>query len=288
MGGNKARKLEFVLADAQIKGADVLITTGSSQSNFALQMAAAGRKLGMDSILVLFKGQHPEVQGNHLLNKILGAEVRIVEGNVADLYTSIIDAMNELADELRKKGRNPYIIPAGATTPLGTIGWVAAAQEVSQQINQLGIGADYLFVPSGGGSIHVGLILGNKYNKIPLKVAGATIAFSKEECVRRFIKLGNDTAELIKWGVRITEDDLVIYDDYLGDGYGIPTKECIEAIRMVARTEGFFLDPVYTGKTMAGLIDLVRKGVFTSKDTVIFWHTGGNSALFAYHGEMLS
>lgn len=286
MGGNKARKLEFVLADARAKGVDVLITTGSSQSNSALQVAAAGHKLGMYTMLVLFKGEHPEVQGNLLLDKILGAEVRIIDVSLAEM-DKIYEVMEQLARELRNKGHNPYIVPPGVDIPLGSFGYMMAAQEISQQLNQLGITADYLFVASGGGGTHVGLVLGTKYYRIPLKVVGCCEAYPKQECQSRYAEMFNSAAKMLGWDVTVNPDEFVIFDDYLGDGYGIPTKECIEAIKLVARTEGIFLDPVYTGKVMAGLIDLSRKGKFTSKDTVIFVHTGGIPVLFAYHKEIL-
>jgi len=287
MGGNKARKLEFVLADAKIKGADVLITTGSSQSNFALQMTAAGCKLGMESILVLFQGQHPEVQGNHLLDKLLGAEVRIMETTFAE-FGKIREAMNQLATELRSEGRHPYIIPAGADFPLGTVGYVIAAQEIAQQLNQLGTAAEYLFVAAGGGGTHSGLVLGAKYYHLPIKVIGSSVAAARETCQRTFAELGNNTSQLLELGVTIDPDEIMIYDNYIGDGYGIPTKDCIEAIKLVARTEAIFLDPVYTGKAMAALIDLIRQGRFTADETVVFIHTGGNAALFAYDKELIS
>ncbi len=287
MGGNKARKLEFVMADAKAKGADVLITTGSSQSNFAMQMTAAGCKLGMESILVLFKGQHPEVQGNLLLDKLLGAEVRIMDVTLDEIH-KISEAMDQLADELRQKGRNPYVIPVGADMPLGTAGYVLAAQEISQQLNQLGLTADYVFATSGGGGTHGGLALGAKYYKLPFKVVGSSVAYPKEKCQRMFAELCNDTSKMLGLGVTMSPDEFIVYDDYVGEGYAIPTKACIEAIKLLAKTEAIFLDPVYTGKTMAALIDLIRKGRFTANDTVVFVHTGGTTALFVYAKELMA
>lgn len=287
MGGNKARKLEFILADAKAKGADVLIATGSSQSNFAMQAATAGRKLGMDAILVLFKGPHPEMQGNLLLDKVLDAEVRIMDVTLSE-RDKIYKAMDQLADELRKKGRNPYVIPSGGSTPLGIIGYVIAAQEISQQLNQLSITADYLFVTSGGGGTHGGLALGVKHYKIPLKVIGSSVSYTKEECQSKLAELCNSGAKTLGWNVTMSPDEFTVFDDYVGEGYAIPTKACIEAIKLVAKTEGIFLDPVYTGKTMAALIDLVHKGRFTSKDVIVFVHTGGMPALFAYNKELMA
>jgi len=285
MGGNKARKLEFILADAKAKGADILITTGAAQSNFAMQMAAAGRRLGMHTILVLFKGQHPEVQGNLLLDKILDAEVRMIDVPLTEL-DKIYETMKQLADELRKKGHNPYLVPPGGDMPLGAVGYVIAASEIYRQLTDLGLTANYLVVANGFGGTQAGLALGAKYYKLPFTVVGCSVALAKEECRRLSVELCNNTAKLLGWGVTISPDELTVFDDYVGEGYGIPGKACIDAIKLVANTEGIFLDPVYTGKAMAGLIDLIHKGRFTSSDSVVFVHTGGTPALFAYSKEV--
>jgi D-cysteine desulfhydrase family pyridoxal phosphate-dependent enzyme len=285
MGGNKARKLEFILADAKAKGVDILITTGAAQSNFAMQMAAAGRKLGMRTILVLFKGQHPEVQGNLLLDQLLDAEVRIMDVTLTEL-NKISEAMEQLADELRKKGRNPYVVPPGGDMPLGTVGYVIAAREISRQLTDLGLTANYLVVANGGGGTQAGLALGAKYYKLPFRVIGCSVALAKEVCQYLCAELCNNTAKMLGLGITMSLDEFTVFDDYIGDGYGIPGKACTDAIRLVAKTEGIFLDPVYTGKAMAGLLDLIHKGKFASSDTVIFIHTGGLPALFAYSEEV--
>jgi len=285
MGGNKARKLEFILADAKAKGADVLITTGAAQSNFAMQMAAAGRKLGMHTVLVLFKGQHPEVQGNLLLDQLLGAEVRIMDVGLTEL-NKIYEAMKQVADELGRKGHNPYLVPPGGDMPLGTVGYVVAAREIYRQLTDLGLTANYLVVANGVGGTQAGLALGAKYYKLPFTVIGCSVALTKDECRYLCAELCNNAAKLLGWGITMSPEDLTVFDDYVGEGYGIPGKACIDAIELVANTEGIFLDPVYTGKAMAGLIDLIRKGRLTSNDSVVFVHTGGVPALFAYSKEI--
>lgn len=288
LGGNKCRKLEYVLADAQQRGIDTLITTGSSQSNHALQTAAAGRKLGMGTYLVLVKGVHVETQGNLLLHNILNSEVDILDvADPSEMFTTLPEKMNELADELRSKGRNPLVIPAGAEVPLGTAGWVNAAEEIGQQLKEQKIDAQYAVLALGGGGTQAGLVLGFKQLKLPLDVVGISVLHKKKsKAIDAVVTPVNETAKLLALDVAVTPDEVTVYDDYIGQGYGIITDDCIEAIRLVAQTEGIFLDPVYTGKAMAGLIDLIHKGRFTPKDTVVFVHTGGLPAVFAYHQEL--
>ncbi|MBA7602526.1 L-cysteate sulfo-lyase [subsurface metagenome] len=288
LGGNKCRKLEYVLADAQQRGIDTLITTGSSQSNHALQTAAAGRKLGMETYLVLVKGVHVETQGNLLLHNILNSAVNIFDvADPGEMFTTMLKKMNELADELRSKGRNPLVIPAGAEVPLGTAGWVNAAEEIGQQLKEQKIDAQYVVLALGGGSTQAGLVLGFKQLKLPLDVVGISVLYKKKsKAIDEVVTLVNEAAKLLALDVAVTPDEVTVYDDYIGQGYGIITDDCIEAIRLVAQAEGIFLDPVYTGKAMAGLIDLIRKGQFTPKDTVVFVHTGGMPAVFAYHQEL--
>jgi L-cysteate sulfo-lyase len=287
LGGNKCRKLEYVLADAQERGFDTLITSGSSQSNFALQMAAAARKLGMEPYLVLVKGVHVETQGNLLLHNILNSTVTILEvSDPSEMFTTMPKKMNELADELRSKGRNPLVIPAGAEAPLGTAGWVNAVEEIGQQLKDKKIDIQYVVLANGGGGTQAGLVLGFRQLNIPLPVIGISVLNKRTEAIEVVVGHVNEAAALLNLDAAITPDEVTVYDDYIGEGYGIPTKECIEAIRLVARTEAIYLDPVYTGKAMSGLIDLVNKGHFAKKDTVLFIHTGGVAADFAYSEEL--
>lgn len=287
LGGNKCRKLEYVLADAQQRGIDTLITSGSSQSNHALQTAAAGRKLGMETYLLLVKGVHVETQGNLLLQNILNSAVNIFDvADPSEMFTTMLKKMNELADELRSKGRNPLVIPAGADVPLGIVGWVNAAEEIGQQLKEQKIDVQYVVLAHSRGGTQAGLVLGFKQLKLPLDVVGISVMYKKGKAIDEVVTMVNETAKLLALDVAVTPDEVTVYDDYIGQGYGIITDDCIEAIRLVAQTEGIFLDPVYTGKVMAGLIDLIRKGQFTPKDTVVFVHTGGLPAVFAYHQEL--
>jgi D-cysteine desulfhydrase len=170
--------------------------------------------------------------------------------------------------------------------PLGTVGYVVAAQEIAQQLTDLGLTANYLVVANGGGSTQAGLASGAKYCKLPLRVIGFSAAFTKEDCQNLCPGLCNNTAKLLGLGITISLDDFTVFDDYIGDGYGIPSKACTDAIKLVAKTEGILLDPVYTGEAMAGLMDLIHKGKFSSGDTVIFIHTGRVPALYAYSEEV--
>ncbi len=283
LGGNKARKLEFVMADAKQKGADVIITTGGTQSNHASQTAAAARKLGMEPILILWRGVHAETQGNLLLNSLLDAEVQIIDDR-----SLVPKTMDDLAADLRSKGRNPYVIPTGASNPLGAVGYVNAASEICEQLKEQGLTAQYLFDAVGSFGTIAGLIVGARYFQAPFQVIGVSVARKKEELADRTANLANETAQLLEMNLTFTPDEITIYDEYVGKGYGIPTPQGIEAIRLVAQTEGIILDPVYTGKAMSGLIDLVRQGRFTPKDTIIFVHTGGAPSIFAYAKELLA
>ena len=287
LGGNKCRKLEFVMADAKLKEIDTVITTGSSQSNFALQMATAARKLDMEAYLVLFKGVHAETQGNLLLHDILDSKVRIIEVDLPELLGgTIMVKMNALADELSQQGRHPLVIPAGAHTPIGTTGWVNAADEIWQQLQAQNIDAQYIVVTTGSSGTQAGLEVGVKYLGLPLKVIGISIFNQKANAINEVVNMANETAKFLNLDLTFTPDEITVYDDYIGEGYGIITDGCIQAIRLVAQTEGIFLDPVYTGKAMAGFIDLIHKGQFTAKDSVVFIHSGGIPALFAYDKEI--
>jgi len=287
LGGNKCRKLEYLLADAKQRGVDTLITSGSSQSNFALQMAAAARKMGMEPHLVLIKGVHAEMQGNLLLANILNSAINILDvTDPAEMFTTVYERMNELADELRSQGHKPLVIPAGALNCLGTAGWVDGAEEISKQLEEQKISVQYVVIANGTGGTQAGLVLGFKYLKLPMTVLGISVLNKKTEAWNTVVTQAEETAKLLGLDVAIAPADVAVYDDYLGQGYGIPTKKCIDAIKLVAQTEAIFLDPIYTGKAMAGLIDLVNRGYLTKNDTVLFIHTGGVAADFAYKAEL--
>lgn len=287
LGGNKCRKLEYILGDARQKGIDTLITSGSSQSNFALQMAAAARRLGMEPYLILVRGVHNETQGNLLLHSILKVKVSILDAaDPAEMFTTMPQRMEELAGELRSRGRSPLVIPAGGATPLGTAGWVSAASEINQQLRERKIAVRYVVLANGSGSTQAGLALGFKHLGLPITVVGISVLHKKTQAVDSVVTQVNETAGLLDLDINTIPQEITLFDDYIGQGYGVPTEECIAAIKLVAQAEGIFLDPVYTGKAMAGLIDLVNQGYFTRKDTVLFIHTGGVAADFAYSKEL--
>jgi len=291
MGGNKCRKLEFIMGFAKEQGYDAVVSTASSQSNFCLQIAAAARKLGMKPGFVLLKGVHIETQGNLLLQNILDSEVEILEfSDMTQLGGPLVtEKMEAAAERLRSKDYKPLIIKHNLpeiTAIVGTVGWVNAADELIQQLKGNNLKADYVVLANGGGGTQAGLALGSKYLKADYKVVGVSVFNKKEQAEPATIAQANATAEYLGLNVLIDRDDVAVYDEYIGEGYGIPTKECVDAIRLVAQTEGIFLDPVYTGKAMAGLIDLVKKGRFKPSDSVVFIHTGGIPALFAYREEI--
>jgi L-cysteate sulfo-lyase len=294
LGGNKCRRLEFILAEAKRQGADAVISTAGSQSNYCVQVAAAARRLDMKASFVLVSGIHNEPQGNLLLQTILGSDVEILELTELDeIFVkggAVAQSMERVADDLRAKGYNPFIIRHDIPDPsaiLSPVGWVNAADELLTQLRDQNIEAQYVVVANSGGVTQAGLVLGLRYLKANYEVIGISNLRNKDAAAAAVTGHINALSDLLSLGVKVTSDELEIYDSYIGEGYGIPTKECIDAIRLVAQTEGIVLDPVYTAKAMAGLIDLIKEGRFKSTDTIIFIHTGGIPALFAYHKEIV-
>jgi len=277
-GGNKVRKLEFLMGEALARKADTVITTGGVQSNHARQTAAAAAKLNLKSILVL-RGEEPNLyKGNLLLDTILGAEVRFVQTSNSQETDRIA---YQIASQIEEDGGIAYVIPTGGSVPTGCLAYAAAALEIVTQIKEKGIEIDYAVVANGSGGTQAGLTLGFKALHSGIKVIGISVSQAKQELKRRILQLGNQTAEKLGIDTALDEEDVVVYDEYVGQGYAIPTRECVEAIKLLSRTEGLFLDPVYTGKAMAGLTDLIRKGVLRKGENVLFMHTGGTPALFA-------
>lgn len=291
LGGNKCRKLEFILAEAKRQGADAVISTASSQSNFCLQLAAAGRKLGMKPSFVLVKGLHVETQGNLLLHDILDSDVEILEiSNIEDIFSGVVsERMDGVADDLRAKGYKPFIMRhtlPDISAILGIVGWVDAADELVTQLKEQNIEAHYVVLANGGGGTQAGLFLGSKYLEAGYQVIGISVLRNRDDAIPAVVAQAEAASDYLSLDIAVKSDEVEVNDSYIGKGYGIPTKESVDAIRLVAQTEGIFLDPVYTGKAMAGLIDLVKKGCFKSMETVVFIHTGGIPALFAYHEEI--
>ncbi|WP_342514526.1 D-cysteine desulfhydrase [Sporosarcina sp. FSL K6-1522] len=281
-GGNKTRKLEFLLADAIAKGADTIVTCGALQSNHCRLTLAAAVKEGLKCQLVLEEGvetpYNADANGNNLLYKLLGAEEIKVVKHGAD----VIAEMHALGEELVAAGRKPYLIPIGGSNVLGSVGYVACAQEILQQTYDSGLVIDHVVVASGSGGTQAGLIVGFEGSSAPIKVSGINVSRPNETQVPNIERLVKQTAEFLQVTADCS-DSVHCYDGYVGGGYTIPTAGMIEAVQMLARTEGILLDAVYTGKVMAGLIDLVRNGTFTKDDNVLFVHTGGSPSLYANH-----
>jgi len=281
-GGNKTRKLEHLMADALAQGADTVVTLGAAQSNHARQTAAAAAKLGLKALLLL-RGEEPPLRnGNLLLDDLLGAEVRWM-GPQRRLPPERIAGVLE---ELKQAGQKPYLVPYGGSNEVGVLGYIQAMRELLDQLEEKGKKADYMVSASSSGGTQVGLVLGAKIYGYEGKIMGISVDLKKGALLNRLIDLAQVTAA--RWGFDLSlgRDDFIVYDDYLGEGYGLLGPPEVEAIRLLARTEGILLDPVYTGRAMAGLIDLIRRGTFRPDEVVIFWHTGGTPALFAYAQEL--
>ena len=269
-GGNKTRKLEYLLAEAQSHQARTLITAGAIQSNHCRQTAAAARRAGMDCVLVL-AGEEPEYpEANTYLDRLLGAEI-VWSSREARGRT-----LNQTYQELEAARREPFLIPYGGSSPTGAAAYAYALQELIHQ----GVEADWIIFASSSGGTHAGLVAGQALLDFPGKVLGISIE-EPGEVVREIVSnLAINVTSLLDNTKKITEKDVLINDDYLAGGYAVMGAAEREAIHLFAHHEGLLLDPVYTGRAAAGLVDLIRQGFFKQSDTVLFWHTGGQPALF--------
>jgi D-cysteine desulfhydrase family pyridoxal phosphate-dependent enzyme len=294
-GGNKARKLEFIMADAIKKKCDVIITTGGVQSNWCRSTAAAAKALGIQPILVLFKT--PEVpkgiDGNLLLDYIFDADVRMIElPEEGDVDRQMI--IEGIAKEQEKQGHKPYIVPVGGSTPegsmdkpLGALSYTKAFLEIYQDVKRKKIRADYIVFATGSGGTQAGLVVGAKVLGSPIKVLGISLSREAVAVQENVARIATDTARMLGLDLTFSPEEILVSDDYVMEGYGILTQEIADAMKIVARTEGILLDPVYTGKAMAGLIDLTKKGYFKKDEGIVFIHTGGTPALFVYRERLL-
>ncbi len=287
-GGNKTRKLEFVVAEALSQGCDTLITCGAVQSNHCRLTLSAAVVEGLKCRLVLEErvpgSYNPDAGGNNFLFKLLGVEkITVVPGG-----SDMMSEMRKVADEVTHSGGKPYIIPGGASTPLGATGYVACAEEILRQCFDEGRMIDRVVCASGSAGTHAGLVTGFFGNNSNIPVVGINVSRTKEAQEEIVYELARKTCSFV--GVRgdLPREAVECFGDYVGPGYSLPTAEMAEAVRLLARLEGILLDPVYTGKTMAGLLDLVRKGYFKPDEKILFIHTGGSPALYAYMNEILN
>lgn len=285
-GGNKIRKLEYLLQDAVNGGADTIITYGASQSNHAMQTAAACSRLGLKPLLFLVNllEENAELMANMILNTILGAEIHMEPSNGESfgegLKRSRKRAVKRIG-ELEEEGHRCYEIPMGGANALGSIGFIEGFLEVVEQMEDMGIRADHLFHASGSGGTLAGLIAGKSLTGSRTVIHGVGVGISHEKYKDEICKLSNEAMDLLGSLNRVTVDDFLFHEAYGGPGYEKPCRESIEAMKLLACTEGIFLDPVYTAKAFSGMLDLIEKGVVERGSTVIFWHTGGIQALFA-------
>jgi L-cysteate sulfo-lyase len=280
LGGNKTRKLEFLVADALANGRDHLITTGAPQSNHCRQTAAAAARLGLGCSLVL-RGQPPAVaNSNLLLDRLVGAH----------LYWSgdrpVTEVMGKVAAELQAMGRKPYTIPLGGSNVMGATGYVLAMQELTDQLAASRLKVDHIVLASSSGGTQAGVVLGARIYDFRGSVLGISIDRPADDLKTQVSALATATATHLGLGTMAVGQAVVVNDDYLGEGYGIMGDLEIEAIRLLGQLEGILLDPVYTGRAMGGLIDLIRWGAFTRRQTILFWHTGGSPGLFAYADQL--
>ena len=281
-GGNKTRKLEFLMAAARKHGADTVITLGAVQSNHTRQTAAAAARLGMGCHLLLESidadtDRDYRSSGNVFLDRVLNAQLHHLPSG-----TDLDVAAESLAAELRESGRVPYLIPVGGSNALGALGYVACAMELTAQAKEQKLTIHHVLLATGSAGTQAGLLAGLHLQASKIAVLGICVSRSAKEQEHKVGVLCDEVLELLECRRPLPRDAVRANGDYVGQGYGLPTRGMIKAVALAASSEGLLLDPVYTGKAMAGLVDLVEKGKFGADDNVVFLHTGGSPALFAY------
>jgi len=283
LGGNKTRKLEFLVGEALAQGADTLVTAGAAQSNHCRQTAAAAAKAGLKCELIL-NGRKPDVpNGNLLLDQLLGASEHWIERPQRPAK------LRDLPEQLRAQGRKPYVIGVGGSNGVGATGYVVAMLELAEQLRARQQRVDHIVFGTSSGGTQAGVVLGARLAGFSGQLLGLSIDKGEPELEayeEEVAQIANECAEYIGSAERFSQKDVRVVYGYLGEGYGVVGDLEREAIRMMARCEGIILDPVYAGRAFGALIDLVRKGMFKRGETVLFWHTGGAPALFAYAKEL--
>ncbi|WP_455818802.1 D-cysteate sulfo-lyase [Pseudomonas cerasi] len=282
-GGNKTRKLEFLLADAQSQGADVIITQGATQSNHVRQTIAAAAKIGLPTHVFLEQrvsqfGEDYQRSGNVLLDDLLGGVIEQHLPAGADMQ----QAMEQFAERQRAEGRNPYVIPGGGSNPVGALGYVACAEELLWQSSQQRLRIDQIVHATGSTGTQAGLLAGLNATNSAIPVLGISVRAPRERQEENVYQLASRTWQTLGARGELPRETVQVNSDYVGEGYGLPSAGTLEALRLLARLEGILLDPVYSGKGMAGLIDLIRKGHYSADQNIVFIHTGGAAGLFGY------
>jgi D-cysteine desulfhydrase family pyridoxal phosphate-dependent enzyme len=298
MGGNKARKLEYIMSDVLQQEAKSLITWGGLHSNWCRQVAAAAKICHVKPILILLKksGSREVLDGNPLLNAIFGADMRIVEVE-KDQKLMELKGVKEIIDpvckEEEKKGSKPYIAPIGGSLlegsmnrPWGAVGYVNAFFEVYQQAKSQQVAIDTVVVATGSAGTHAGLLAGARIFSPRTKIVGISVSEDKITLDRYIQNITDEVFAELGVDMRVDMKDIIVFDEYVNEGYGVLNKEVTDKIRLVAETEGVLLDPVYTGKAMVGLVDLIKKNYFKDQENIVFFHTGGTPSLFPYGSEL--
>ncbi len=286
-GGNKTRKLEFLVADALAKGADTLVTCGAPQSNHCRATLSAAVKEGLKCRFVIEErvanSYKQDASGNNFLFRLMGVEaVTVVPGG-----SSMVDAMNRVVDELAASGRKGYVIPGGGSNAIGGLGYVACAQELQQQFFEQGVRIDRIVVGSGSSGTHGGLLAGFLGNRIDIPILGIGVSRDPADQDPLVLNEAQAVANLLGLDMQVPREAVVTFGEYWRPKYSVPNARMVEAVQMLARTEAVLLDPVYTGKVMAGLIGLSRNGTLRKGENVLFIHTGGMPSVHAYEAELL-
>jgi D-cysteine desulfhydrase family pyridoxal phosphate-dependent enzyme len=278
MGGNKVRKLEFLMADARSRSCDTVVTTGDLHSNHTRLTAAAARRLGMRPVLAM-KGKRPEsIQGNLLLGYLLGADVRFFDVERKELPS----IMEDIRKEQEANGHRCYVIPRGGASAHGVLGYANAIFEIRRQLADTAEKLDYVVFATGTGATQAGLLLGTKLARIKAKVVGISAGRSESEIAGDVSRLVGEAAKLLGVNVQLSSDEIIVNDSYTCGGYGVVTKEVTDLMETIARKEGLLVDPVYTGKGMLGLLGLAKQGYFPNGSHVLFIHTGGLPIIFSH------
>jgi L-cysteate sulfo-lyase len=281
-GGNKTRKLEFLMAEAELEGADMVMTQGATQSNHARQTAAFAAKMGMECHILL---EDRTGSNNHNYNSNGNVLLDHMHGATTEKFASGLDMnaeMEKAADTFRTKGKKVYTIPGGGSNPTGALGYVNCALEMLGQFNERGLKIDHIVHATGSAGTQAGLITGLKATNAQIPLLGIGVRAPQQKQEENVFNLACATADKLNVSGIVKREDVVANTDYVGEGYGIPTQSGLDAIKMFAELEAILLDPVYSAKGAAGFIDLIRKGHFKKDEKVVFLHTGGSVALFGY------
>lgn len=282
LGGNKVRKLEFLLGYALETGADTIITTGGTQSNHARLTAAACRRAGLRCRLVLDRGRHPE-NGNLLLDRLFGAEIEVIEDPNPEVAAQ---RMQVVAGEMRQEGRKPFVIPRGGSIPHGAIGYLNMVLELESQLGPSNVRPEYVYVATGSCGTHSGIMAGRATVQGKWILQGISVSHPTNVKPGKIENVANETLSLLGLAIKVDKQEIRVDDRFVGEGYGSPTPQTWEAIQLLALLEGIVADPVYTGKALAGLVAHARAGLIPKQTKVIFVHTGGAPTLFAYESEI--